>query len=161
MRAELRQVKALRVRHHPTSTVAAMLLAGWLSSRLDWRSRALRAAEHNGGTRTLTGAVQADSCEVSVELVAAPELEVPGLASAEIACRSGLRLRLDRGEGGLRAHQREPDGAEHSWTLLGASRGESGILGEGIRQALLRDPTYRPALTAARSMLPDPAVAAA
>ena len=30
--------------------------------------------------------------------------------------------------------------------MLGASRGEAGILGEGIRQALLRDPTYAPAL---------------
>jgi hypothetical protein len=28
-----------------------------------------------------------------------------------------------------------------------------GVLGEGIRQALLRDPTYLPALQAARSML--------
>ncbi len=38
------------------------------------------------------------------------------------------------------------------WTVLGASRGR-GILGEGVRQALLRDPTYRPALEAARAML--------
>jgi hypothetical protein len=38
--------------------------------------------------------------------------------------------------------------------ILGASRGEGGILGEGIRQALLRDPTYAPALGAARSMAP-------
>jgi hypothetical protein len=37
--------------------------------------------------------------------------------------------------------------------VLGASRGEAGILGEGIRQALLRDPTYGPALTAACEML--------
>jgi hypothetical protein len=37
--------------------------------------------------------------------------------------------------------------------VLGASRGEAGILGEGIRQALLRDPTYGPALRTARSML--------
>jgi hypothetical protein len=37
--------------------------------------------------------------------------------------------------------------------VLGASRGESGILGEGIRQALLRDPTYEPALEAATAML--------
>ena len=36
---------------------------------------------------------------------------------------------------------------------MGASRGEAGILGEGIRQALLRDPTYRPALGAAEAML--------
>ena len=37
--------------------------------------------------------------------------------------------------------------------MLGASRGESGILGEGVRQALLRDPTYAPALAAARAMV--------
>ena len=37
--------------------------------------------------------------------------------------------------------------------MLGASRGESGILGEGVRQALLRDPTYKPALSAARALL--------
>jgi hypothetical protein len=38
--------------------------------------------------------------------------------------------------------------------VLGASRGEAGILGEGVRQALLRDPTYGPALTAARRLCP-------
>ena len=37
--------------------------------------------------------------------------------------------------------------------MLGASRGEAGILGEGIRQALLRDPTYAPALEVAQAML--------
>ena len=36
---------------------------------------------------------------------------------------------------------------------MGASRGEAGILGEGIRQALLRDHTYAPSLEAAASML--------
>ena len=45
-------------------------------------------------------------------------------------------------------------GEEHAWTILGASRGETGILGEGIRQALLRDPTYVPALESAQAMLP-------
>ena len=39
------------------------------------------------------------------------------------------------------------------WTILGASRGEGGILGEGIRQALLRDPAYRGALDRAEAML--------
>jgi hypothetical protein len=37
--------------------------------------------------------------------------------------------------------------------MPGASRGESGILGEGIRQTLLRDPTYLPALAGARELL--------
>ena len=36
--------------------------------------------------------------------------------------------------------------------MLGASRGEGGILGEGIRQALLRDPAYEAALACAESM---------
>ena len=32
------------------------------------------------------------------------------------------------------------------------SRGEGGILGEGIRQALLRDPLYQPALLTAQAL---------
>jgi len=57
------------------------------------------------------------------------------------------------GPGGLRAHYRHKRGTDREWTVLGASRGEAGILGEGIRQALLRDPTYRPALNAANALL--------
>ena len=49
--------------------------------------------------------------------------------------------------------RRERDGTERTWTVMGASRGEGGILGEGVRQALLRDPTYRPALGCARVMV--------
>jgi hypothetical protein len=37
--------------------------------------------------------------------------------------------------------------------VLGASRGEAGILGEGIRQALLRDPAYAAALDRAAVMV--------
>ena len=44
-------------------------------------------------------------------------------------------------------------GTERAWTVMGASRGEGGILGEGVRQALLRDPTYRPALQSAEAMV--------
>ena len=58
-----------------------------------------------------------------------------------------------RGPGGLQATRKPRGGKESSWAVLGASRGEAGILGEGIRQALLRDPTYGPALTAACEML--------
>ena len=64
-----------------------------------------------------------------------------------------MSLSLDRGAGGLGARRRTRDGRELAWTVMGASRGEAGILGEGIRQALLRDPTYRPALSAAEGML--------
>jgi hypothetical protein len=53
----------------------------------------------------------------------------------------------------LRATTRDRRGQEREWTIPGASRGEAGVLGEGIRQALLRDPTYLPALGFARAML--------
>jgi hypothetical protein len=67
---------------------------------------------------------------------------------------SGRHLELDRGPGGLRARYRNRKGDEREWTVLGASRGEAGILGEGIRQALLRDSTYGPALAAANALAP-------
>ena len=62
-------------------------------------------------------------------------------------------MSLDRGPGGLRAVRRARDGEEQAWTVMGASRGEAGILGEGVRQALLRDPTYKPALEAGRVLV--------
>ena len=55
-------------------------------------------------------------------------------------------------EGGLRARRATRKGKASQWTVLGASRGEAGILGEGIRQALLRDPTYLPALDCAAEL---------
>jgi hypothetical protein len=78
---------------------------------------------------------------------------VPGLAGVTIETASGTTLSLERGPGGLHAKRVTRDGRETSWVVIGASRGESGILGEGIRQALLRDPTYRPALDCALTFL--------
>jgi len=150
LRSELETISAITIRHHPDSTVAAMLLIGWLASRLGWRLSPLQA---DGAV--LSGAAQATGEEeIALRLESAPELMVRGLAGLSIETASGIQLRLDRGTGGLRAYQRDVGGSEHEWTILGASRGEAGILGEGIRQALLRDPTYRPALQAAQAMLP-------
>ncbi len=158
MRPELESLSAVTVRHHPDSTIAAMLLVGWLASRLDWRlDRAEiseQATDTGGLTATARAGAGAGGREIDLRLHATPTLEVPGLESVELHSESGLRVRLDRGPGGLRVHRRERDGVERTWALLGASRGERGILGEGIRQALLRDPTYTPALHAAHAMLP-------
>jgi hypothetical protein len=82
-----------------------------------------------------------------------PKQSVPGLVGVTVECESGMSISLHRGSGGLSAHRRDRKGKESDWTLLGASRGETGILGEGIRQALLRDPTYSPALDAAGAMV--------
>ena len=149
LRPELHALASVSVRHHPASTAAGMLLLGWLGSRLEWEVEPLRA---DGDA--LLGSARAGEGEVALRLQAAPELQVPGLESVTIETVSGLRLRLSRGTGGLRASWRDRRGQEREWTIPGASRGETGVLGEGIRQALLRDPTYVPALKAAGAMLP-------
>ncbi len=157
MRPELDSLSTLTIRHHPDSTVAAMLFAGWLASRLHWELGHSRVEGRTGFDGALIGRARAPRgpADIELRLQEDPELRVPGLAGIRLSSDSGLALSLDRGPGGLHARRRERDGAERTWTLLGASRGEGGILGEGIRQALLRDPTYRPALQAARAMLPQ------
>jgi glucose-6-phosphate dehydrogenase assembly protein OpcA len=148
LRPDLRTISAVTVRHHPESAVVALLLVGWLASRLDWGVGAL--ARHNG---TLGGALQAGGQDVQVELEPTPSQQVRGLAGLTLETATGRRLSLDRGRGGLEANYRNAKGEERRWTVLGASRGEPGILGEGIRQALLRDPTYGPATRAASRLV--------
>jgi hypothetical protein len=157
MRAELRAIESVSVRYHPDSTVAALLLVGWLASRLGWRTSCLqRAGDGLAGSARGAGHSGTDGeREIAIHLEPAPEQEVLGLESVAIATASGRRVGLRRGAGGLRSRRRDADGHEHEWTILGASRGESGILGEGIRQSLLRDPTYVPALQAAEMMMPS------
>jgi hypothetical protein len=147
LRSELHAITTLTVRHHPASTAAAMLLTGWLASRLGWRTAPLVA---DGDA--LVGEASGGRENVGLRLQAAPELQVPGLEGITLETASGRRLRLDRGSGGLRARIRDAAGQEREWTIPGASRGETGVLGEGIRQALLRDPTYVPAVKAARAL---------
>lgn len=148
LRGELGNLSRVTVRHHPRSTAAAMLLVGWLASRLGWETGAL----HEDGD-ALAGQASSDGQEVALRLEQAPELPVPGLEGLTIETAAGHRLRLDRGPGGLRARFLAPGEDEREWTILGGSRGEQGVLGEGIRQALLRDPTYVPALVAARTLI--------
>lgn len=167
MRAELGRVESITVRHHRESTAAALLMVGWLASRLGWEMHPLRASARalagvavaktdtaTGGDGVPVETADAEGCTIAIRLEQAPELEVRGLQSVAISTSSGRRLGLRRGEGGLRARSRDEHGREREWTILGASRGEGGILGEGIRQALLRDPTYGPALRAAETMVP-------
>jgi hypothetical protein len=115
----------LGIRHRPGSDASALLLGGWLASRLGWPEG-----------------------EVPIELEHVDQ-DAPGLAGVTVYCGGELSVSLDRGRGGLQLRE-EPGG--RSWQVLGASRGEAGILGEGVRQALLRDPTYGPALATARRL---------
>jgi glucose-6-phosphate dehydrogenase assembly protein OpcA len=147
-RDELRRISGVRVRHQPDSTVAGLLFFGWLSSQLDWEPGSLTAsaAGHHGRAHGKRG-------DVELRLEPDATMSVPGLAGVAVETTSGMSVSLDRGPGGLTAKRRTRDGKETSWTLFGASRGEAGILGEGIRQALLREPTYGSALAAAEAML--------
>ena len=144
-RATLSEITGVAVRHRAGAAASALLLVGWLSSRLGWQTSAMGDANGSGfdGEATMDGRAIA----LRVEPV---DQDVPGLAGVTIASGHGFSLELDRGPGGLHAHVHRPDGSEGEWRVLGASRGEAGILGEGVRQALLRDPTYGPALAAAR-----------
>src|SRR5919199_911180 len=144
LRPDLRTISAVTIRHHPESAVAGLLLVGWLASRLNWQLGQLI-----GRGDKLVGSAHARRQDVKLTLEPAPDLQVRGLAGVTLETASGRHFELDRGPGGLQAYYRNAKGQERRWVVLGASRGEPGILGEGIRQALLRDGTYAPALRAA------------
>ncbi len=139
-REALGQFNRLCVRHRPSSRASAPLLAGWLAARLGWEVAPLEA-RGDGLAGVATGG---DGREVEISLVAV-EQDPPGLAGVTIGW-DGSSLALDRGPGGLSISYCASETEKQQWQVLGASRGEARILGEGVRQALLRDTTYPPAL---------------
>jgi glucose-6-phosphate dehydrogenase assembly protein OpcA len=143
------QIGLMATRHQATSTASAALLAGWLASRLHWEPTCL--TPHGRGE--LRGIAHAGERDIEIRLDSSDQL-VPGLTGVTVSVPDGWSLSLDRASGGLCANRRSEDGTESTWKVLGASRGEGGILGEGVRQALLRDPTYGPALSCARAFCP-------
>lgn len=149
LRRELETISSVEMSHHPDSAVVSLLLAGWLSARLRWQVG--RFVSHGG---SLAGKARARRADVVLDLRSAPDQRERGLATVTLKTASGRSMSFERGPGGLHTRRRVGSGPERLWTILGASRGEGGILGEGIRQALLRDPTYEPALAAAAEMAP-------
>ena len=146
-RPELRAIAGVTVRHREDSLASGLLFCGWLSSRLGWEPGPLSQARGRWSGHAHTR-------RQDIKLTLTPvEMSSPGLAGVTIEIASGAAVSLDRSSGGLRAMRRERDGTERAWIVMGASRGEGGILGEGVRQALLRDPTYRPALQSAEAMV--------
>ncbi len=147
-RRELVSISAVSVRHHPDSALSGLLFLGWLCGRLGWEPGSMV-----GSKGVMHGSAYGRRQDVTLRLEADESMSSPGLAGITVDTASGMRLSLDRGPGGLSAKRRDRKGHESAWTVMGASRGESGILGEGIRQALLRDTSYGPALSAATTML--------
>jgi len=148
-RPELGRISSVTVKHRDDSRTAGLLFLGWLAARLGWQPSSMLS---RGGA--LLGTASGRKQEVSLRLEPEEDMSAPGLAGVAIETASGVSVSLDRGSGGLTAKRRAGDGRDSSWTVMGASRGEAGILGEGIRQALLRDRAYVPALAAAELMLP-------
>ncbi|WP_026911411.1 glucose-6-phosphate dehydrogenase assembly protein OpcA [Patulibacter minatonensis] len=145
-RPELWRISDVQVRHQPGSEAAAWLFLGWLGDRLGW------VPEH-GRTRDATGD------EVGLRLSPA-DVGVQGLAGATLTTRDGASFALDRGRGGLRAARTdvysaalEHSSTERQWTVLGASRGEAGVLGRALRRTLVPDDGYIGALATARRLL--------
>jgi len=146
----LRQVSELEVRHQASSTASGLLLTGWLASRLDWAPSPLSGV----AGEALSGSAPRPDGEVDLRLRTVSQ-DAPGLGGVTVGCDTGLRLSLSRSRGGLDAEEITEDEEPRRWKILGASRGEGGILGEGVRQALLRDPTYPASLWAARELCPS------
>jgi len=146
-RPDLVKISGVTVRHREDSLATGLLYCGWLASRLGWEPGALSQARGRW-----SGHAHTRKQDIKVTLTPV-DMSSPGLAGVTIELASGAAVALDRAPGGLQAMRRERDGTERVWTVMGASRGEGGILGEGVRQALLRDPTYRPALKSAEAMV--------
>ena len=147
-RGELAKISSVTVKHRPDSLAAGLLFLGWLGTRLGWEPGSMVS---QGGA--MHGTAHARRQDVKMRLEPDESMSAPGLAGVAIETASDVSVSLDRGAGGLTARRRLRDGRELEWTVMGASRGEAGILGEGIRQALLRDKAYGPALSAAQAML--------
>ncbi len=147
-REELDRISSVTVKHRVDSRSAGLLLLGWLATRLGWRP-----APMPGLDGALCGVARGRRQDVGLRLEPVEDMSAPGLAGIAIETASGMSISLDRGAGGLAARRRMPSGRDSGWTVMGASRGEPGILGEGIRQALLRDKVYAPALAAAESFV--------
>lgn len=147
-RPALSEISEVQVRMHPDSTVAALLWVGWLASRLGWDPGPvdLDADDHKSGHAL------GPNGEVAIELNNDETMPVPGLSGMTIKTSGGLSVALDRGVGGLRATRIAPGGDAADWTILGASRGEDGILAHGVTHAMFPDVLFEPALEAARAM---------
>jgi glucose-6-phosphate dehydrogenase assembly protein OpcA len=142
------QISKLTIRHPPESGMVAMLLVGWLATMLEWKPRPLLF--HEG---TLYGKLRGKRQHIEVRLERSGQSGPPGVNAVMIETASESALSLERAPGGFAASRRAPGGEEWNWTILGAPPHEVQVLGEGVRQAIIRDPTYEEAVWFGRELL--------
>ncbi|MFY9488511.1 MAG: glucose-6-phosphate dehydrogenase assembly protein OpcA [Solirubrobacterales bacterium] len=148
-RAALSHIDRVEVRTGLNSNTAGLLLLGWLASRLEWTTSPFDFTDDLNPV----GKATCGEATIDLKILHDPTMTVPGLSGVTIGTTGGLEVSLDRGAGGLTATRQVRDGEQKQWAVLGASRGEDGILAHGVTHALLPDPIYRPALSAAMSMV--------
>ena len=147
-RPDLRAICAVTVRHREDSLASGLLFCGWLASRLDWMPGALANVRGRWSGYATT---RRQDIRLTLEPV---EMSSPGLAGVTVElCLGRSPSRSTARPAACARSGASATGPERAWMVMGASRGEGGILGEGVRQALLRDPTYRPALRSAEVMV--------
>ncbi|MDO9356736.1 MAG: glucose-6-phosphate dehydrogenase assembly protein OpcA [Solirubrobacteraceae bacterium] len=136
-REQLRDLETVEIETRPDSRVCGALLAGWLGHRLGWQS----------GPPLL----DASRRRVVAQLRDVDQ-PLPGLAGLTLTYRDGGSRRLSRGPGGLKITDVSPEGETVERTVLGASRGGSGLLPSAMRQVLLPDELDEEVLTATASL---------
>jgi glucose-6-phosphate dehydrogenase assembly protein OpcA len=123
-RVQLRNIERLEILTRPDSRFGGALLAGWLAHRLGWHA----------GPPLLDAANQR-----VVAQLRDIEQAIPGMAGLSLLYRDGASRMLSRGPGGLRITDTDAHGQREERTVLGASRGGSGLLPSALRQVLLPD----------------------
>lgn len=123
-RQQLTNIERLEIFTRPDSRFGGALLAGWLGHRLGW----------NAGPPLL----DASSQRVVAQLRDTDQ-ELPGMAGLTLQFRDGAARMLTRGPGGLRITDTDARGQRQERTVMGASRGGSGLLPSALRQVLLPD----------------------
>src|SRR3954469_23505174 len=105
-RRELSQIDWITVRARGDSAVSAVLLLGWLASRLGWQAGEM--VRQNG---SMVAHAAARRHDVRLQLEETPQ-SVPGLSGITVGTDSGMQVSLDRGPGGLAAKRTTRDGRE-------------------------------------------------
>lgn len=123
-REQLTNIERLEIFSRADSRFGGALLAGWLADRLGW----------NAGPPLLDGRSQ----RVVAQLRHADQ-EIRGLSALALQFRDGASRTLERSPGGLCITDTDSHGKRSSRTVMGASRGGSGLLPSALRQVLLPD----------------------
>ncbi|MFM9106737.1 MAG: glucose-6-phosphate dehydrogenase assembly protein OpcA [Chloroflexota bacterium] len=166
-RAALASIDAVEItygaadRSGRTGFTGAMLLAGWLASRLDWRPPGdlVRAPGGDGWRVTMRAGQRGDHREVSMAVKPAED-PVAGCALASVALSSGaggseasFRIeRIDQDE--IATIARMPGAPTSRRTVYAGLPGDAELLADELRQ-YGRDGVYEAALACAAVLCPD------